>query len=78
MKQVILSVEGSSVGSCGGWACILRYGESNRILSGSEPSATAQRMELKAVLEGLLALTEPCEVLVRTHSSYISDGLTRW
>jgi ribonuclease HI len=78
MKQVILTAEGSSIEYSGGWACILRCGNGIREFSGSKAEASAPHMELRAVLEGLKALLEPCEVLVRTHSSYVCDGMTRW
>jgi ribonuclease HI len=35
-------------------------------------------MELKAVIAGLNALKEPCDVLVTTDSKYVKDGLTEW
>ena len=35
-------------------------------------------MELRALLEGLLALKEPCEVVVVTDSKYLLQGMTEW
>jgi len=35
-------------------------------------------MELNAVIAGLNALKEPCEVLVTTDSKYVKDGLAEW
>ncbi len=67
----------------GGWAAILHYGERSRELSGGEPQTTNNRMELRAVVEGLRALSRPVDVVVHTDSAYVqrafSDGwLTRW
>ena len=53
-------------------------GGRQRELYGSELHTTNNRMELKAVIAGLNALKEPCEVLVTTDSNYVKDGLTKW
>jgi ribonuclease HI len=62
----------------GGWACILRYGGHKKELYGSEPHTTNNRMELRAAVEGLRALKEPCEVEVTTDSEYLKNGITNW
>jgi ribonuclease HI len=40
----------------GGWAAVLMYQGRQRVLSGSAPSTTNNRMELMAAIEGLNAL----------------------
>lgn len=35
-------------------------------------------MELRAVIEGLKALRQPCEVTVITDSQYVHRGITEW
>ena len=46
---------------------------------GSEPRTTNNRMELRAAIEGLRALTKaPCEVTLMTDSQYVSKGVTEW
>jgi ribonuclease HI len=35
-------------------------------------------MELQAVIEGLRTLKEPCRVVVKTDSSYLKNGITKW
>ena len=35
-------------------------------------------MELRAAIEALAALREPCRVDVYTDSVYVKDGITRW
>jgi ribonuclease HI len=62
----------------GGWAAILRYGETERELSGAEPATTNNRMELTAACAALEALTRPCRVVVHTDSEYVKNGITRW
>jgi len=62
----------------GGWAAILRYGTTDKELSGHEPATTNNRMELTAACAALEALTRPCKVVVHTDSEYVKNGITRW
>jgi len=66
----------------GGWAAILLFGAHRKTLSGSEPRATNNRMELQAVIQALTALKRPCQVRLCTDSEYVRKGiteyLTRW
>lgn len=80
MKQVTLITDGSCLGNPGpgGWACILRYGADAKELSGGAEQTTNNRMELTAVIEGLNALSEPCEVLIEIDSQYVKNGITQW
>ena len=80
MKQVTLTTDGACIGNPGpgGWACILRHKDHVRELSGAEPNTTNNKMELRAVIEGLRALKGPCAVVMRTDSSYVRDGMTKW
>ncbi len=56
----------------------MRYQQHKRELFGCEPATTNNRMELIAVIEGLKALKEPCEVVVVTDSQYVKHGITEW
>lgn len=80
MKRVQLITDGACVGNPGpgGWAYILRYGSHKREMAGSEPGTTNNRMELRAAIEGMRALKEPCEVEVVTDSEYLKNGITKW
>jgi ribonuclease HI len=40
--------------------------------------STNLRMELVAVIQGLLQLKEPCEIVLVSDSDYVCDGLTTW
>jgi len=62
----------------GGWGVILRYGRHERKLSGGEEDTTNNRMELRAALEALRALTEACQVTLFTDSEYLKKGITEW
>ncbi|QWK22133.1 ribonuclease HI [Thermus antranikianii] len=80
MKQVELFTDGACLGNPGpgGWAALLRYGSHERMLSGGEPCTTNNRMELTALLQGLRALKEPCEVHLFSDSQYLVKALNEW
>ena len=80
MKDIVLTTDGGCIGNPGpgGWACVLRYKSHRRELVGCELNTTNNRMELRAVIEGLRALTEPCNVTIRTDSQYVKQGMTSW
>ena len=62
----------------GGWAAIMRYGKHEKAISGGEKDTTNNRMELRAALEALRSLTEPCRVVLYTDSEYLKKGITLW
>ena len=62
----------------GGWAALLRTGDSERELSGGETLTTNNRMELVAAIRALDALKKPCRVELHTDSQYVRDGITKW
>jgi len=80
MKQICLTTDGACIGNPGpgGWACVLRFGNHHKEMFGSAAHTTNNRMELRAVIEGLKALREPCEVTVVTDSQYVKNGITQW
>lgn len=62
----------------GGYGTILRYGETVKEISGCELKTTNNRMELRAIIEGLRLLKRPCRVKVVTDSNYVVKGMTQW
>jgi ribonuclease HI len=62
----------------GGWGAILRYGTTEKELSGGALETTNNRMELMAVIESLKALKKTCDVDLYTDSKYVKDGLEQW
>jgi ribonuclease HI len=80
MKRVQLVTDGACLGNPGpgGWAAILRYGRHKKEIFGSSPHTTNNRMELAAAIEGLRAVSEPCEVEIVTDSEYLKKGITEW
>jgi ribonuclease HI len=80
MRSVRLFTDGSCHGNPGpgGWAALLECDGVRRELSGAEPATTNNRMEMRAAIEGLRALREPCDVEVWTDSRYLVDGISSW
>ena len=80
MKQVEIFTDGACRGNPGpgGWGALLRYGNAERELYGGEAETTNNRMELRAAIEALRALKEPCEVVLTTDSVYVRNGITQW
>jgi ribonuclease HI len=80
LPRVELATDGACKGNPGpgGWGVLLRSGGRERELSGGEPFTTNNRMEMMAAIEGLRALTRPCDVVIRTDSVYVRDGITKW
>ncbi|TZG25929.1 ribonuclease HI [Sphingomonas montanisoli] len=77
-------VEIATDGACkgnpgpGGWGALLRFGTTEKELSGAENPSTNNRMELMAAISALEALKKPCRVKLSTDSRYVMDGLTKW
>jgi len=80
MKKITLFSDGSALGNPGpgGYGVILRFGDKEKELSGSEAYTTNNRMELLGAIEGLKALKEPCEVDIVSDSSYVVKGINEW
>lgn len=80
MKVVEIFTDGACKGNPGpgGWGVLLRYGDRTKELCGGEAETTNNRMELMAAIQGLAALTQPCQVSLTTDSQYVRKGITEW
>lgn len=80
VKEVELYTDGACRGNPGpgGWGVLLRYAGKEKELYGGERETTNNRMELRAAIEGLRALSEPCVVDLATDSTYVMKGITEW
>jgi ribonuclease HI len=80
MKKIYLYSDGSSLGNpgAGGWGTILKYNDNIKELSGAVANTTNNQMELLAVVKGLEALKEPCEVDITSDSKYVVQGINEW
>ena len=77
MKKVDIYTDGACSGNpgAGGWCAILIYKGIEKTISGGERETTNNRMELTAVIEGLRALRERCEVTVYSDSAYTVNAV---
>ena len=80
MPEVEIFTDGACSGNPGpgGWAAIMRYGDTEREITGGETMTTNNRMEVTAAIEALAALKRPCRVRLYTDSTYVRDGIMRW
>jgi len=80
MNKVELFTDGACSGNPGpgGWGAILRSKGVEKELSDGEKDTTNNRMEMMAVIAGLEALTQPCQVKVVTDSQYVMKGMQEW
>jgi ribonuclease HI len=79
MKQVKIYTDGSCRDNgmetaVGGWSALLQFGGHDKLIKGYESHTTNNKMELRAVIEGVKALHEPCEIEVLTDSNYVVNG----
>lgn len=80
-KSVMLYTDGACSGNpgIGGYGGILIYGTSRKEYSGAEQQTTNNRMEMRAVIEGLLLLKYPCDVDVYSDSAYtVNSFVNGW
>ena len=80
LKQITLYCDGSSLGNPGpgGYGGILEYKGRRKEFSGGEPHTTNNRMELRAVIEGMKMLKEPCRIHIISDSSYVVKAINEW
>lgn len=85
MKKAILYTDGacSNNPGMGGWAYILKYNRKTTECSGFEAETTNNKMELMAVIKGLEAIPEKCNVEVYSDSAYVvnaflDDWISSW
>jgi len=62
----------------GGWAAVLRFKDTEKVLTGSDAHTTNNRMELTAAVRALQALSRPCQIEMYTDSEYLKRGVTEW
>jgi len=81
MSKITVYTDGACSGNPGpgGYAAVLLYKEHEKVISGGEAETTNNRMELKAVIEGLKAIkNKDIPVEVFTDSTYVQKGITEW
>lgn len=78
LKEVEIYTDGACSGNPGngGWGAILSYNGKEKEISGGEKDTTNNKMELKAIIEGLKALKEKCKVKLYSDSAYAVSAFT--
>lgn len=78
--EVELFTDGACLGNPGpgGWAALLRWHGTEKLLAGGEAATTNNRMELMAAIAGLEALKRPCSIRLTTDSRYVQQGIEQW
>ena len=79
MKKIDIFTDGACSGNPGpgGYGTILRFNDITKELYGGDPKTTNNRMEMMAVIKGLQALKEPCEVTLYSDSQYVINAITK-
>lgn len=77
MKTIEIFTDGACSGNPGpgGYGVILKFNGKEKSLSKGFKNTTNNRMELRAVIAGLSALTEKCKVRLYSDSKYIIDAV---
>ena len=80
LPKVVIHTDGGCQGNpgIGGWGAVLESKGKRKEISGGEPATTNNRMELRAAIEALNALTQPCDIVLHTDSEYLRNGITKW
>jgi ribonuclease HI len=79
--EVIMYTDGACSGNPGpgGWAYLLEHGGRRKEGSGGEAKTTNNRMEMKAIIEGLKALNKPCIITICSDSALIINAFNdKW
>lgn len=76
LPEVILYTDGACSGNPGpgGWGALLLWKGKEKEITGGAPDSTNNRMEMKAVIEGLKALNKPCHVKIHSDSALIVNS----
>lgn len=80
MKHITLYSSASALESekIAGYGFILRYGKNQKERQAAVADHSSNQMELKAVIEGLKLLKEPCDVSIITDAIYVVKGINVW
>lgn len=85
MKHIDIWTDGACSGNpgAGGYCAILKFNEAQKVISGNKQLTTNNEMELMAVIKGLKAIKEPCNITVYSDSAYVVNAflegwITNW
>lgn len=80
MKSIEIYTDGSCLDNpgFGGWAYILSYQGYEKVGFGAQANTTNNQMELRAIIEALKALKEPCKIALYTDSNLMVQSINEW
>ena len=80
MDKVSFITDGACSGNPGpgGWCVIIKKDDKVKEFFGGDLETTNNKMELTAVIKGFENLNNASEVLVKTDSTYVINGITKW
>ena len=80
LSKAELYTDGACLGNPGpgGYAALLRWQDTEKVVQGGAHETTNNRMELSAVIAGLSALNRSVAVDVYSDSKYVIDGIERY
>ena len=80
MDKVTFITDGACSGNPGpgGWCVIIKKDDKVNEFFGGNLETTNNKMELTAVIKGFENLNNASEVLVKTDSTYVINGITKW
>lgn len=80
MDKVTFITDGACSGNPGpgGWCVIIKKDDKVNEFFGGDSKTTNNKMELTAVIRGFENLNKASEVLVKTDSTYVINGITKW
>lgn len=80
LKKIDIYTDGSCLGNPGpgGYAAILKYNKSERVLTQGYYLTTNNRMELLAAIVALEVLKQKCHVTLYSDSQYLRNGILSW
>lgn len=78
--QIEIYADGACKGNpgVGGWGVWLRSGVHEKSLCGGEMHTTNNRMELMAVIQGLMTIKKSASIKIYTDSVYVQKGMSEW
>lgn len=78
-KTVIVYTDGACSGNPGpgGWAALLQWKGEEKELTGGASHTTNNRMEMRAVIEALKAINQPCHVKIHSDSALIVNAFNQ-
>ena len=80
MKKIYIITDGACSGNPGpgGWGVIIKSEDHSKEFFDGDLNTTNNKMELTAAIKGFETLNEPCDVIVKTDSTYVINGITQW